>query len=81
MGTLSILLRVKSRGIAESAEFQSIRAALKARGWQQRTLARQLGVSEAHVSNLVSGRYTPGKKLALKISRLLHVDLRALLED
>lgn len=70
---------MKSRGIAE-AEFYSLPAALRAKGWTQKELARRLGISEAHVSNLMAGRFTPGKKLALKLSRMLDVSLHALIE-
>jgi transcriptional regulator with XRE-family HTH domain len=70
---------MKSSAIAE-AEFESLPAALRAKGWTQNELARRLGISKAHVSNMMSGRVTPGKKLALKISRLLDVSLHALIE-
>ena len=73
---------MKSRSFADDGgpEFESLAAGLKAKGWTQREMARRVGISEAHASNMLSGRVTPGKKLALKLSRLLSVSLHSLIE-
>lgn len=73
---------MKSTGFTgrDEYEFESLAAALKAKGWTQREMARRVGISDAHASNMLSGRVTPGKKLALKLSRLLNVSLHGLIE-
>ena len=64
---------------AEQEVYESVRAALTARDWTQARLAHLLGVSPCHVCNIVQGRATPSRKLALKIHRVLHVSLESLL--
>lgn len=53
---------------------RSLRTALVEMGLSQREAARQLGISEAHVSNILSRRHRPSLRLAIRIEKLFNVD-------
>lgn len=53
-----------------------LRAWMKAAGWSQQALAAELGVSQAHVSRVVSGVRTPSDKLKVRIAEISGGEVR-----
>ena len=60
--------------------FLTIRDWMDATGTNQRELAKVLGISEAHVCNILRGRASPSAILALRMSRLTNVPIETLIE-
>ena len=50
---------------------KNIRARLALKDMTAAALATNLGISEAHMSNIINGKFNPGDDLAKKISRAL----------
>ena len=48
-------------------------------GWSQRDLAAKAGLSQACISHFETGRREPGTRVALKLVRVLKVDLSDLI--
>lgn len=59
-------------GQPDSAREQA-RRALADKGWTQRRLARELGVSRGTVSRWLSGARTPSLRMAVRVHELLGV--------
>jgi HTH-type transcriptional regulator/antitoxin HigA len=59
---------------------QMIEAALQARGWTQRVLAKVLGLSENRVSSIMNGKTTITTELALLLHAVLDIDADELLK-
>lgn len=57
-----------------------LRYVLGSRGWTHEHLARELGVAEPTVTNIVNGRRTAGLTLLLAMHRGLHVSADQLLD-
>jgi transcriptional regulator with XRE-family HTH domain len=62
-----------------NTQSKAIRKALKQKSWSQREFARRLGVSEAHVSYVLSGERRIGRRYILAVSRMLGVPVEDLL--
>ena len=52
---------------------REVRAALAQMGKNQRWLARELGVTDSTISEILSGRYSPSLEVAIGIQRLTGV--------
>ena len=50
-----------------------LRDARKAKGWNQQCAARQLGVSQAYLSLLETGRRRPSARLSARLTRVFHL--------
>lgn len=57
--------------------FPSLRAFFDQTGERQSDLAADLGISESHMSNLVSGKRRPSYRIATALSRLANVPFDA----
>ena len=57
----------------------ALRGARKREGLTQKELARLLGVSQTHISEMEHGKRPIGKEMAKKLGKALNVDYRALL--
>lgn len=49
------------------------------KGLSGREMARQLGISESYLSEILPGQRTPSKRLAVKISRITGIPILNLL--
>lgn len=58
--------------------FPTLRAFFDQTGILQADIAADLGISEAHLSNIVSGKRTPSYRVAVKLSQLTNVAIEAL---
>src|ERR1700733_1288757 len=53
----------------------ALKAAREKRGWTQRDLARRLGLTQAHISGIESGKIVPRYDTLLELVRILDRDL------
>ena len=60
--------------------FLTVRDWMRATQTNQRELAKVLGISEAHICNILRGRANASAPLALQISRLTNVPIETLIE-
>lgn len=63
---------------AVATKYQTLAAALEAEGMTQVELARRVGVSGAQINRIVKGRRVPSLSLAVRIAKVLPVDVEAL---
>ena len=68
--------RIKAAG-GESAHM--VRTSREMAGLTQTELAKLLGMPQANVSQIETGRRSVGKALAKKLSKIFHVDYRVFL--
>lgn len=61
--------------------FPTLRAFFDQTGIRQGDIAANVGISESHMSNLVSGKRTPSLSLAKKLSAETNVPIEALSTD
>lgn len=61
--------------------FPTLRAFFDQTGILQADIAADLGISEAHLSNIVSGKRTPSYRVAVKLSQLTNVAIEALVRS
>jgi transcriptional regulator with XRE-family HTH domain len=71
MGHIVVRKRVKG-------PFSSLRAFFDQAGALQVDVAKDAGISESHLSNIVNGRRTPGYDLAVRLSRLTNVPVESI---
>ena len=67
------MIRKRVRG-----PFPSLRAFFDQTGARQADIARDAGISETHLSNIVNGKRTPSYDLALTLSRLTNVPVESI---
>jgi transcriptional regulator with XRE-family HTH domain len=60
--------------------YRTVRAYLEANGITQEQFARVLGISQAHLSEILSGRKRPSVAVALQIEAVTGVTVRQLIE-
>lgn len=72
----TVLIRKRVRG-----PYPSLRAFFQQTGALQSDVAKDAGISEAHLSNIVNGRRTPGYHLAVTLSRLTNVPMESISTD
>ena len=60
--------------------YPTVQAWMEATGTNQQELARQLGISDSHLSNILSKSRRCSLFLALKISKYTNVPIEALVE-
>jgi transcriptional regulator with XRE-family HTH domain len=65
--------RYKRRG-----PFLSLRAFFERTGRHQRDIAADVGISESHLSNIVSGKRTPSLAIAKALSQLTNVPIESI---
>lgn len=58
--------------------FPSLRAFFDQTGIRQSDIAANVGISEAHISNIVNGKRTPSLTLAKKLSTETNVPIEAI---
>jgi DNA-binding XRE family transcriptional regulator len=58
--------------------FATLRVYFDQTGTKQADIAADVGISEAHMSNIISGRRKPSVDLACKISALTNVPVEAI---
>lgn len=58
--------------------FPSLREYFRLTGMRQATIASVLGISDTHLSNIVSGKRRPNAKLAIDLSRLTSVPVESI---
>lgn len=63
-------IRRRARG-----PFPSLRAFFERTGVRQSDIASDAGISEAHLSNIISGKRAPSYELAIILSRLTNVPI------
>lgn len=56
----------------------NIKKILDKQGRKANYLARKIGISESHLSNIIRGKITPSIELVLKISKVLNVKVENL---
>lgn len=61
--------------------FATLRAFFDQTGTRQSDIAADLGISEAHMSNIVSGKRRPNVQLALDLSALTNVPIDAIVHN
>lgn len=60
--------------------YPSVQAWMEATGTNQTRLAKQIGISEPHLSNILSKSRRCSLQVALKISKLTNVPIESLVE-
>jgi transcriptional regulator with XRE-family HTH domain len=60
-----------------SRAYPSLRAYFELTGTRQLDVAKDAGISEAHLSNIINGKRTPSYHLALVLSRLTNVPVES----
>jgi transcriptional regulator with XRE-family HTH domain len=53
-----------------------LQSLIEKRGITQRVMAEELGMSEAHLSQILSGQRTPSLEMAANIERKLRIPMR-----
>lgn len=59
--------------------FPSLQAYFEETGLAQHTIAKRAGITQAHMSNILSGERTPSLPLALKLAKIANVPVESLL--
>lgn len=62
-------------------QVRSLRVYLRRKGETQKSLAARLGITQGHLSHLISGKRGPGLALGLRIHAVTGIPLDALLEQ
>ncbi len=58
--------------------YNNIKKILDNQGRKSKYLAKKIGISESHLSNIIRGKITPNIELVLKISKVLEVNIEEL---
>jgi len=69
--SLNLPVKESPRGLSPK---QVILSLLRAKGWKQTDLAREIGITKQGVNNYISGRWKVPTQIKLKIARALRID-------
>lgn len=75
------MAEIKRRRHGFKGPFPSLRAFFQQTGIKQHDIAQEAGISDAHLSNIISGFTQPSLRVARILSRLTNVPLEAIGAD